>query len=643
MADKDRSESSRLDRRMLAIMATDVVGFSRQMEQDEVGTLARVTAARVEILQPLLERHRGRLIKLMGDGTLSIFDSVVDAVDCAAAIQRTAAERNKTAEGPNRLVMRIGINVGDVVLQDNDVYGDGVNVAARLEPLCDPGSIMVSGTAFDHLQGKVDIPLEYVGEQQVKNISRPVRTYRARLDGTAIPPPARQRRRPFLPLRSLAAAITVVVLGMAGWWLWSTWTAPPARASLAVLPFDNLGGDDATGRLADGMTEDLITELTRFRGLDVIARDATLAYKDKAVDVRQVGQSLQVSYVLDGAIQRQGERVRISARLVDTATARDVWSERWDRSTDDVFAVQSELAETVASKIASPYSGEIIAADREAAKRKPPSSLDAYDLYLLGMEQQGHATREGLQAAIPLLQRSLAIDPSFARAWTGLAVTYAGLADMEEYPADIQNAREAAARKAVTLDPADAQAHAALATYYMDSGDTARGEAEFEKALRLNPGSADLLSTYAGWASNFGQPEDGAAAADRALRLNPDTPPWAMYNFAYAYFMAGRYADALRTFDRMPVDAYPPSAYIYRAATLGALGQLEAAKRAVDVALQHNPNVTIESWVGAHASNEDERERLTDSMRAAGFTVCGGPGALKADPNLARLPECMPS
>ncbi|MFL5338321.1 MAG: adenylate/guanylate cyclase domain-containing protein [Geminicoccaceae bacterium] len=623
-------------------MATDVVGFSRQMELDEAGTLARVTAARVEVIEPLLTRHHGRLIKLMGDGTLSVFDSVVDAVSCAAAIQRAAAERNKGASESEHLVMRIGVNLGDVVLQDDDVYGDGVNVAARLEPLCDPGGIMVSGTAFDHLQGKVNFPLEFAGEQQVKNISRPVRAYRARLDGIAAPPPARHRRFG-LPLRPVAAAAAAVLLAVGGWWVWSTQSAPPAHASIAVLPFDNLGGDDATGRLAEGMTEDLITELTRFRALDVIARDATLVYKDKAVDVRQVGQALHVLYIVDGSVQRQGERVRISAKLIDTNTARDVWSERWDRPTSDVFAVQSELAEAVASKIASPYSGEIIAADREAAKRKPPKNLNAYDLYLLGMEAQGRATPEGLEEAIQLLQRSLAVDPNFARAWTGLAVTYASLADMKNYPADIRQAREAAARKAVALDPADAQAHAALATYYMDNGDTARGEAEFDKALRLNPGSADLLATYAGWASNFGKPDKGVAAAEQAMRLNPDTPPGDMYNFAYAYFMAGRYADALRAFDRMPADAYPPSAYVYRAATLGALGQLDTAKQAVRLALAQNPGLTIETWVNGHATNPAERERLVRSMRAAGFPVCGGPDAIKADPGLTRLPECATS
>ena len=195
----------------------------------------------------------------------------------------------------------------------------------------------------------------------------------------------------------------------------------------------------------------------------------------------------------------------------------------------------------------------------------------------------------------------------------------------------------------MALDPGDAQAHAALATYYMDSGDAARAEAEFDKALRLNPGSADLLSIYAGWASNFGEPEKGVDAAERAMRLNPDTPPLAMYNFAYAYFMVGRYADALRIFDRMPVDAYPPSAYIYRAATLGALGKHEAAKQAVDVALKYNPNLSIETWVAGHASNPDEHERLIDSMRKAGFPVCAGPDAIKAATGVPRLPECAAS
>ena len=349
MTQDDKARPSPLDRRVLAIMATDVVGYSRQMEANEHATITRVTRARAEIIEPLLQRHRGRLVKLIGDGTLSLFESVVDAVACGAAIQRAVRQRNGEVPEAEQMVLRIGINLGDVALLENDVYGDGVNVAARIEALCDPGGIMVSGTAYDHLQGKVDFPLEFAGEQRVKNINRPVRTYRARLEGVAVP----ARPRP-VPLRPLAAAATALVLASGGWWVWSTWSAPPANASIAVLPFDNLGGDEATGRLADGITEDLITDLTRFRALDVIASEATRPFKGRSVDVQAVGQRLRVLYVLDGTIQRQDGRVRVTAQLVETAGARDVWSERWDRPSDDVFAVQSEVAEAVASRIASP-------------------------------------------------------------------------------------------------------------------------------------------------------------------------------------------------------------------------------------------------------------------------------------------------
>jgi TolB-like protein/class 3 adenylate cyclase len=635
MTQDDKARPSPLDRRVLAIMATDVVGYSRQMEADEAGTIARVTRARVEIVEPLLARHRGRMVKLIGDGTLSLFDSVVDAVTCAAAIQRAMREHNREVPEAEQMVLRIGVNLGDVALLENDVYGDGVNVAARIEALCDPGGIMVSGTAYDHLQGKVDVPLEFAGEQRVKNINRPVRTYRAKLDGVATPIP----RRP-LPLRSLGAVAGALLLAAGGWWAWSTWSAPPANASVAVLPFDNLGGDEQTGRLADGMTEDLITELTRFRGLDVIARDATLKYKDQPVDAQSVGQRLNVHFILDGAIQRQGDRMRVSARLIDTGTSRDVWSDRWDRALDDVFAVQSELAEAVASRVASPFTGQITFANREEARRKPARSLTAYDLYLLGMEAQGRATRDGLEVAIPLLKRSLAIDPGFARAWTGLALTYGSLAEMEGYPQDMQQLRLTAAQKAIDLDPSDGAAHAALATYYMDTGDSPRAESEFDKALRLNPGSADLLSIYAGWASNFGKPEEGVAAAERALRLNPDTPSWALYNFGYAYFMTDRYTEALKMFDRMPADTYTDNALVYRAATLAALGNADAARRAVDAAMARQPDLNIEVFAADQSSTEVERKRLVDTMRAAGFPPCAPPEVAATRPDLPRPPEC---
>lgn len=635
MTDKGTSTEERIERRMLAIMASDIVGFSRAMEVDEAGTITRVTQWQGEVLIPILERHRGRLVKLIGDGALAVFHSVVDAVTCAAAVQRETKARE--AGHPQPIRLRIGVNLGDVALVEDDVYGDGVNVAARLESICDPGGIMVSGTAFDHLQGKVPFPLEFAGEQHVKNISRPVRTYRAVLDGKTFRRPIR------LPWRGLAAAVMVLLVAAGAWWAWSNWWVPPANATIAVLPFDSPGGDEAMGRLAEGITEDIITELTRFRALDVISRDATLSYRNTPDDVRSIGRKLNVRYVLDGSVQRQGDQLRISTWLVDAGSSTDLWSERWERTTEDLFTVQSELAEQVASRIASPYSGQITAADRDAAKRKPLRSLTAYDLYQLGMDAHERSTAEGFEEALQLLQRSLAIDPGFARAWTGLAVTYAGLSEMKGYPTDLEAARQEAAQKAVMLDPADASAHAALATYYMDHGDAARAQNEFDKALKLNPGSADLLATYAGWASNFGEPEQGAAAAERAMRLNPVPAAWALYNFAYAYFMVGQYDVALRLFDRMPADAYAPVTFVYRAATLGGLGETVAAKQAVTDAAARAPELSIEAFVADHASNSSERERLIDTMRAAGFAVCASAAALGTRPDLPRLTECVGS
>ena len=630
--------ATRLDRRMLAIIATDVVGYSRQMELDEAGTIARVTSIHREVLEPQLAEHHGRLVKLMGDGALAVFDSVVDAVACAAAIQRAVATRNAAVAAAERLMLRIGVNLGDVALLEGDIYGDGVNVAARLEQICDPGGILVSGTAFDHLQGKLGFPLEFAGNQQVKNISRPVRAYRARLDGSVRRP--RQPRK--VPLSALAAGLALLAAIGGGWWLWPGRPAPD-RPSIAVLPFQVSGGDAATGRLAEGITEEIVNDLARYHGIDVIAHASTRPYGGTAVDVRKVGRELSVVYVLDGTIQQQADRVRVRAQLIDADSARNVWADSWDRPVADLFDVQSELARTVASQLASPYSGQLIAADQAAANRKPPKSLTAYDLYLLGIEARDRGSRQDLEQAIDLFKRSLVVDPGMARAWTGLASAYAALAEMDGYPDALQASRETAARKAVELDPAYAAAHAELATFYMDSNQPDRARAEFNRALDLNPGSADLLAIYAGWATDFGEPEQGVEAANRAIRLNPAMPDWAVYNFGYAYFMVGDYADALAMLERFPRESYTPATYVYRAAALAALGRADEAKDAVAQALAHNPGISVESYSGRYASNEAERQRLVTTMRAAGFPVCATVGDPATKPDFPRLPECMAS
>jgi TolB-like protein/class 3 adenylate cyclase len=470
----------RMDRKLAAIMAVDVVGYSRLVGADEAGTLARVKAHRKELAEPLIAEHHGRVVKLTGDGALVEFASAVDAVECAVALQAGMAEREAAEPEARRIRYRIGINIGDIVLEDGDIFGDGVNVAARLEGLAEPGGICIARNVYNQVKAKLDLAFEPMGEHRVKNIAEPVTVYRV-LPG----PGAMAKTRPMAIARALrryrpaviaAAVVLLLVAGATvGWYaLWQPGEPLPAdQPSIAVLPFDNLSGDAATGRLADGTTEDIITDLARFAYLDVIARNSTLPYKDKPVDVRQIGKELNVRYVLEGSIQRQADRVRVTAQLIDAAAGAHVWSERWDRPAQDLFAVQTELAESVANRIGG--HGLVEAAGRETAKRKRPENLTAYDLYLLGIEAKHRLTEESLQEAVRLFQRALELDPQLARAWTGLAWAYVLTANFggPDRAVLIQKQLDAA-RRAVQLDPMDAEAHCALADAVGNMGDFAQ-------------------------------------------------------------------------------------------------------------------------------------------------------------------------
>jgi TolB-like protein len=396
-------------------MAADIVGYAHLIEANEAGTLAEVKELRAAVIDPLLAEHRGRIVKLMGDRALVEFGSVVDAVACAVAIQKDVAARQTDVPAERRIIFRIGINLGDVVVEGDDLLGDGVNVASRLEQLCEPGGVLVSGTAYDHLQGKLDLALDDAGEQQVKNISRLVRTYRVRLDGAAPPQP---RTRPVALRWALAVAAVLLAVILAGgvWRFWPAQQSAVTRAGIAVLPFDNLSGDESTSRIADGLTEDIITDLSHFRDLDVIARNSTATYKDKPVDVREVGKAFNVGYVLEGSLQRQGDQIRIAAQLIDATTDAHVWSDRWDRPTADIFAVQSEVAEQVAAKLGGVFGlGQVTAAEVQRAKRRPPTDLTAYEHYLLAVEAKGLRSPEtGFDHA----EKAVALDPNFARAYT---------------------------------------------------------------------------------------------------------------------------------------------------------------------------------------------------------------------------------
>jgi TolB-like protein/class 3 adenylate cyclase len=624
-------------RRLAAILAADVVGYSRLIELDEASTLSALKTHMDTLILPAIAGHHGRVVKTTGDGILVEFGSVVDAVRCAIAVQRSVTEFNVAVAADRRLQFRIGVNLGDVVVEGADLYGDGVNIAARLEQLAQPCGVLLSGTAYDQLQGKLDVPLEFVGEQQVKNIARPVRTYRVRLDGSRAGWWRRfretRRRAPW------AAAVPLVLILAGGvWHFWPQQHGLVSRASLAVLPFANIAGDEATGRLADGLTEDIITDLSRYREMDVIARNSTEVYKDKPVDLRQLGKELNVRYVLEGSVQRQGDQLRITAQLIDGHSGTHLWSERWDKPAKEFFAIQTDIADQVGSRLGG--SGIINNAEHEAARRSRPEDLTAYELYLAGRNESLRATPEGNKRALELLQRAVVVDPMLARAWAELSWAHNSSINFGGDSAKAGPAALSAARRATELDPDDAYAHATLGWMLGNHGDLVRSESEFDKALQLNPGSADIMVLYSRWAYGFGHPGRGAEAADRAIRLNPNYQIWWAWNFQYAYFIDGRYEDALRILERLPFENYVVGSWVIHAASYAALGQTDAAKAAVADALKHHPDVTIEGFTGRPIFSEAERRRLVELMRAAGFPACARAETLTRSPQLVRLPEC---
>jgi TolB-like protein/class 3 adenylate cyclase len=646
----------RKDRRLAAVMAVDVVGYSRLVGADEAGTLARVRAHRVEFAEPLIADYRGRVVKLTGDGALVEFASAVDAVECAVAIQLGMAEREANAPEDRRIRYRIGINIGDIIIEDGDIYGDGVNVAARLEGLAEPGGVCIARNVYDQVKNKLAFGFEPMGEHRVKNIVEPVEVYRVVAERGPFATVIGLKRAGAHKWRwaGLAAAAAIVIAGGASWWYADQFRSQhltsdgiaaagpvPSRSdkpSIAVLPFDSLGGDEAAGRLADGVTGDIITDLARFRDLDVIARNSTLPYKDMPVDVRQVGKDLDVRYVLEGSIQRQADRVRIAAQLVDTTSGASIWSERWDRPARDVFAVQTELAESVANRLGG-Y-GLVAASGREIAKRKRPEDLTAYDLYLLGVEGVHRHTQASEQEAIRLLQRALDLDPQFARAWTALSWAYqisAGFASDEALLR--QNALDAA-RRAVELDPMDAEAHVALADAVGLTGDLAQAEAALERALQLNPNADVVLELYANWASSFGKPEKGAEAAEKFIRVNPNYPVWASGGLSYAFFMAGRYEDCLQVLLERPEETMVAGQFIRKAGSHAALGRTAEAKAVVARALTRFPDISIEGFASRPDFIEHERQRWIETMRKAGFPACASGEELAQFAKPVRLPEC---
>jgi TolB-like protein/class 3 adenylate cyclase len=633
----------RVQRRLAAILAADVVGYSRLVEGDEIGTLAAIRQLRADVIEPLLSSYHGRLVKLIGDGVIAEFGSVVDAVHCAVALQERSAIAQADVPAERRIVFRIGVNLGDVVVEGEDLLGDAVNIAARLEQLCPPAGVLVSGTAYDQLQGKLDFPLDDAGAHQVKNIARPVRTYRVRMDRLKYPVRKSARGGRLVLAVLPIGALLLALIGGAGWWFQhastqiavAPLTGPP---SVAVLPFTNLSGDAATGRLADGLTEDIITDLARYRDLEVIASNSVAAYAGKSVDVRQVGRDLNVRYAIEGSVQHEGDAIRITAQLLDAATGIHLWADRWDRPAGDIFKVQTEISNEITSRLGG-SKGAVPEAERAVGRRTLPQDLTAYELYLRGRESLQRYTQKDIKEAIDLFKQALERDPKLVRAWVELAAAYTSL-EGPQHAAHGPLGLEAI-EHAIELDPMDAEAHAHFGLILAGRGELRRGEEEFETALRLNPGSADIMTLYAGWSPTFDKAERGAEYADRVMRLNPNYPVWAGRNLRYAYFIVGRYEDALHIMERQPIETYTNFDLIIRAAINAALHRPEEAKIWVAKALEKQPGLTVQGLLSTPGWGDKERVRMLETMRQAGFPLCASAQDLAGISKPMILPECL--
>jgi adenylate cyclase len=588
----------RLQRRLAAILSADVVGYSRLMGIDEAGTLARLKALRHDLFDPTVAAHAGRIVKLMGDGTLVEFASAVDAVSCAIEIQKQLREYDADGSADSRIQFRIGINVGDIIVDGDDIYGDGVNVAARIQGLAEPGGIYISRGAADQVRDKVPIKIETRGEQTVKNIARPIEV--------------------FCIVADEGAAITLAVGETA------TRVQVPAVAdkpSIAVLAFNNMSGDAEQEYFSDGISEDIITDLSKLSELHVIARNSSFVYKRKAVSVPDVARDLGVRYVLEGSVRKAGNRVRVTAQLIDSTTGGHVWAERFDRDLTDIFAVQDELTQEIIAALKVKLTPE----QKDRRARKSTIDVEAYNLFLRGREQTWLLTRSSNVEARNLLGRAIAINPDFAAAHAYVACTHLndyiiGWADEPER--SLQTGLEIA-EQAVAMNEDDPQAHFAFAVTLLWNREHGRALAEAQRCLALAPNSAEGHLETANIQFYGGDAAGAVETIDAYMRLDPVYPEIALYFLAQAQAALGRFDEAVATLKRR-LERNPNSetSYALLASCYGHLGRIAESQAAWAELMKIAPDFSMERR--RHIlpfKSPDIFEHRLEGMRKAGLPV----------------------
>lgn len=536
-----------MERRLAAVLATDVVGYSRLTEEDEEGTHATLKERRKTLFEPLIRQFRGNVVKLTGDGALVEFPSIVAAIQCAIAIQRRNGEENSALPESRRIHLRIGIAIGDIMFDEGDIYGTGVNLAARLQGVAAPGGICISGDAMEQAKGRGDIKARYRGLERLHNIGKPIEIYEIDVAG-------QQARHPVAPQVGPPSV--------------------PDRPSVAILPFQNIG--EGLGQyFSDGMTRDLITELSRFRSLFVISANSSFRFRGRARDRTRIGQELGVRYIGDGSVQRAARQLRVTAALVDAQTGAQVWGERYNQDADEPAAVQERLAHDIAARL----HDRLQHAELAVVRRKPASDLKSYELWLQGVDWHESNTPEGYLRAHELYQRAIDADPGFARAYASLAeLAYmeSVLSNWGQEGKDDCAAAAELAQKALALDNQDANGHAVMAWVHLVRHEFAKAARHWQLAESLNPNDADLTMWRATAQAFLGQPEQGIEAARTAMRLNPLHPDWYLSDYAVTLFFCRRFEDMLAVYDIIP-ELFPHTPG-WRAAAYAYLGKMAEAR-----------------------------------------------------------------
>ena len=623
-------------RKLIAIFSADVKGYSRLMRENEVATVDTLRAYR-KAMSALIQKHRGRVVDTPGDNLLAEFGSVVDAVEAAVEIQKELKERNAELPENRRMEFRIGVNLGDVIEEEERIYGDGVNVAARVEGLADAGGICISGTAFDQVRTKLSVGYEYLGEQTVKNIPEPVRVYRVLMEPEAAGKVIGEKR-PGLTRGqrvALAAALVVVVAALAIWYFHfrpspmevaseQRMAFPlPDKPSLAVLPFDNLSGDPEQDYLVDGLTENIIAALSRIPEMFVIARHSTFTYKGKPVKVQKVAEDLGVRYVLEGSVQRSGERLRVTAQLINALKGHHVWSEKYGRKMEDLFAVQDDITLNIAVAM------QVELTEGEQAQvRHSTDNLEAWSLAVKAHGLFETYRKDDNAKARELFKRAVELDPNYVYAWSYLGWTH--WIDGVYYSA-YYNQKEAferaaeIARKALSIDDKSSDAHALLSAVYLAQRKYDEAVTAGKRAIALGPNDSENHAIVAITMQNVGDGEAVVTLIKQAMRLDPHYPSWYLYRLGVGYRLLGQYEESAAALEKLLAQSKARGIgsdrpYLYLATTYSMMGREEEARALVVKALEINPKMNCEWWRKRFLYKDPAHtERILEALRKAGL------------------------